>query len=376
MNLPLTGVRVVELGSSVAAPYATWILATLGAEVIKFERPGVGDDARGWGEHVVDGERLWFHALNANKRSVVVDLKNAAARERTRRFILDEADVVVQNMRPGALAKLGLDGASLLEANPRLIYCNIGAFGAEGPLRDRPGYDPLMQAFGGIMSVTGEDGRPPVRVGVSIIDMGTGMWCAIGVLAALHRRDVSGRGGVVDTALFETALAWMAIPGADYLASGDVPRRYGSGISGIVPYRAFACADGYLLVGGANDRLFAALCEVVGHPQWAQDPRFARNSERVQHRDAINEMLEAVFVTQPRAHWQQKLDDAGVPNAPTQDLEEVFAHEQTRALGIVERLGEHLRLLGVPVRLDGRRPSLGRGAPALGEHTREILGES
>ncbi len=366
MDSPLDGITVVELGSSVAAPYATWILAMLGAEVIKVERPGAGDDCRHWGPQRFAGQSVWFHQLNAGKRSITCDLRQAGERQRLRAYIRRHADVVVQNLRPGGVERLGLDAATLCTADPRLVYCNIGAYGAGGPLAERPGYDPLMQAFGGIMSITGEPGRPPVRVGCSIIDMGTGMWCAIGVLAALTRRARSGRGGVVDTALFATAIAWCAIPAADYLASGEVPGRHGSGISGIVPYQAYRCADGYLVVGGGNDRLFAALCEVLAHPEWAADPRFATNPARVEHREALNALLEPAFAAAPRARWQAGLEAAGVPCAPIQDLAEVCAHAQTEALGMIGELAGGLRLIAPPLVLDGERPRPASPAPALG----------
>lgn len=372
--MPLAGTRVLEIGSSVAAPYATWILAMLGAEVVKVERPGLGDDARQWGEQRFEGASLWFHVLNNHKKSIALDLKDDRQREQLRHYVADSVDVVLQNLRPGRVEKLGLDAATLRADAPRLVYCNIGAFGSRGPLAERPGYDPLMQAFGGIMSITGEDGRPPVRVGCSIIDMGTGMWCAIGILAALYRRELSGTGGVVDTALFETAIAWVTLQAADCLRTGVAQGRYGSGVSGIAPYQAYECSDGYLVVAGANDRLFGELCAVLAHPEWSEDPRFRSNAARLANRDALSGLLSTALRRRTRAEWQQRLDAAGVPCAPLQALDEVLAHEQTEALGIIQKLADgSLQIVGLPVLFDGVRPTIERPAPMLGEHNGEVL---
>jgi len=366
---PLDGVRVVELGSSVAAPYATWILAALGAEVIKVERPEVGDDARHWGPPFWHGASTYFQALNRDKRSITVDLKDEVERAWLRDFLAREADVVVQNFRPGLAERYGLGAKALTDASPRLIYCNIWAFGARGPLRDKPGYDPLMQAFGGIMSVTGESaGRPPVRVGTSIIDMGTGMWCAIGILGLLHRRAASGGGGIVDASLFETALGWMAYHAAAFQASGRLPSPHGTGMQGIAPYQAYTCSDGYLMVAAPNDHLYRRLAGVLGHPEWADDPRFAGNAERFSNLAELNALMEPVFATRSRAEWRAALDEAGIPCAPMQSVDEVLAEPQTAALGIVQGGGPgSLPLIGLPLSFDGARPPLYGAAPALGQ---------
>jgi crotonobetainyl-CoA:carnitine CoA-transferase CaiB-like acyl-CoA transferase len=374
-GLPLAGCRVVELGSSVAAPYATWILAALGADVVKVERPGTGDDARQWGELFPDGSASIFQALNRDKRSITVDLKDPAQLAWLRGYLVDGIDVVLQNFRSGHATRYGIGDADLRAANPRIVYCNIWAFGREGPLKDHPGYDPLMQAYGGLMSVTGEMGRAPVRVGTSIIDMGTGMWCAIGILAALKQREVTGRGCTVDTSLFETSLAWMTYHFTGLQASGTSPVRRGSGAPGMVPYQCFPCADGYLMVAAPNDRLFERVCRVIGRPELPEDPRFATNQARYANLEALVAVLEPVFATRTRAEWQADLEAAGVPCAPEQNTEEVMAAEQTRALGILQSLpGQPVVLAGLPVSFDGRRPPLQRPAPALGEHNPEIKG--
>ena len=233
---PLAGIRVVEIGTSVAAPYAGWILAALGADTIKVERPGQGDDARQWGNLFADGSSSVFNYLNHDKRGITVDLKDEKERAWLRNYCLGEADVIVQNLRSGHIEKYGLGGDELRQENPRLIYCNLRAFGNRGPLKDRPGYDPLMQAFSGLMSVTGEEGRPPVRVGTSLIDMGTGLWCAIGILAALYRRAETGRGCIVDASLYETSLSWMAHALVSVEATGRSPGRLGTRARGMAPY--------------------------------------------------------------------------------------------------------------------------------------------
>lgn len=374
MTLPLEGLTAYEFGSNVAGPFAGSILAELGAKLIKVERPE-GDDARVWGPPFADdGTATIFHALNRNKRSITVDLKDSAALEALKQKIAADGDIVVQNMRPGAMRKLGLDSDTLLALNPRMIVCNLHAFGASGPLKDRPGYDALMQAFGGIMSVTGEEGRPPVRCGISVIDMGTGMWCAIGILSALLRRGVTGKGGVVDAALFETAVQWMTFYSADMQVTGKSPTRHGSGVRGIAPYEAFECDDGYQIVAASNDRLFFKLADALGHPEWKSDPRFATNPQRDAHRVELKTMLTGIFLREPRAHWQAILDDAGVPSAPTQTTEEVLAHPQTIASGMMQKLaGYPLSLIGMPLQFDGDRPGLRSSAPALGEANDEIL---
>lgn len=374
---PLAGIRVVELGTSVAAPYGTWILATLGAEVIKVERPDVGDDCRQWGPpSVKDGVRSFFLVLNANKKSVVVDFTDKAQVDRLRRYIVENVDVVVQNLRPGLVEKFGLSADDLMPDNPKLIYCHSGAFGNVGPYKDRPGYDPLMQACGGIMSVNGEEGRPPARVGTSIVDMGTGMWCAMGVLAALNDRNKTGKGCRIDTSLYETALGWMHYHAAGYYGTGKPPKRVGSQAPGIAPYQAYPCADGYLVIAGANDRLFRKMCEALDHPEWADDPRFPSNPKRWENLDALNEMMEAVLKTQPRTYWADKLDAAGVPNAPTQTMDEVVVHPQTEALGILQQTDDReFTLMGMPMQFDGVRPAQHSGSPALGANTKEILGD-
>jgi crotonobetainyl-CoA:carnitine CoA-transferase CaiB-like acyl-CoA transferase len=373
MNLPLSGLTVVELGHSVAAPFAGQVLGDLGARVVKVESPGAGDDCRSWGPPFWHGSSAAFQSLNRNKLSVVVDLKDEAEAARLRAFIVAEADVVIQNLRPGQADRFGV-GAGLREASSRLIYCNLGAFGAGGPLADRPGYDPLMQAFGGIMSVTGEPGRPPVRVGPSIIDMGSGLWSVIGILAAIENRHRTGEGCVVDTSLYETALAWMTVPVAVALASGREPGRSGTEAAMIVPYKAYEAADRWLVIAAGNDGLFRKLCEVLGRREWAADPRFAGNAARVQHREALNAMIAGIVATRPAAHWVERLDAAGVPAAPLQGVDEVLAHPQTKALGMVRPLPDgSMSLMSTPIRFDGERLPFRHAPPALGAHTDEVL---
>ena len=370
---PLAGIRVVELGASVAAPYAAWILAALGADVLKIERPGTGDDARQWGRLFPDGRSSFYEALNRDKRGITVDLKDQRQLAWLQRFCAEESDVVVQNLRPGAVDRYRLDASTLTRANPRLVYCNLGAFGRLGPLKDRPGYDPLMQAYGGIMSVTGEPGRPPVRVGVSIVDIGTGMWCAIGILAALNRRTSTGEGCVVDASLYETALGWMTTHAAAVQVDGREVPKEGSGARGLAPYQAYLCADGYLVVAAPNDRLFARLADVLGHPEWVDDERFDDNQSRYRNLAALNALIEPLVAAQTRAHWQERLDAAGVPSAAVRSALEMLDDEQAAALGILQTLaGDPLRRMGLPLSFDRERPPLRRAAPSLGEHDAEV----
>jgi crotonobetainyl-CoA:carnitine CoA-transferase CaiB-like acyl-CoA transferase len=366
-SLPLSGIRVFELGSNIAGPYGTWILAALGADVTKVERPE-GDDARNWGPPFWNGSATIFHVINRDKRSAVYDLKSPDQVDALRGRIANDGDVVLQNMRPGAAVRLGLGAEALIERNPRLVYCNLHAFGAQGPLKDRPGYDAIVQAFGGIMSVMGEDGRAPVRAGISVIDMGTGMWCAIGILAALFRRTLTGKGGVVDASLFETALGWMAYYAADYQATGKPPVRLGSGVRGIVPYQGYACADGFLMIGASNDRLFVKFADALGHPEWPEDERFATNPERDAHRAELNALIEDALKRRSCTHWQDTLDAAGIPNAPAQSIGEVLDHPQTKALGMVQDTGDPgMKLVGLPLSFDGARPPLRNLAPKLND---------
>jgi crotonobetainyl-CoA:carnitine CoA-transferase CaiB-like acyl-CoA transferase len=370
---PLSGVVVVELGQSVAAPFAGQLLADLGAQVVKVEKPA-GDDARRWGPPFLDGAAATFQALNRGKRSVVCELRDPVQRDALGDFIVARADVVLQNMRPGQVDELELGASALRARKPSLVYCNLGAFGRQGPLAGRPGYDPLMQAFGGIMSITGEAGRPPVRVGPSIVDIGTGLWCVVGVLLALYRRAESGIGGVVDVSLLETAAAWMAPFALQYLASGSVPGRNGSGQAGIVPYRAYPTADGDLVVAAGNDALFQKLCAAVGHRAWGDDERFATNPGRVANAAELDALLEPVMLTRTNLMWTRAFDEAGVPSAPVQDVGQLLAHEQIAALGMLQPLsGLSQPVLGPALSLDDERPLARTAPPELGEATFEQL---
>jgi crotonobetainyl-CoA:carnitine CoA-transferase CaiB-like acyl-CoA transferase len=369
---PLCGITVVEIGHSVAAPYAGMILGELGAEVIKVENPKGGDACRGWGPPFTDGTATAFHAFNRAKRGVTIDLGDPAQVEKLRGLIRERADVLIHNLKYGTLDRYGLSAAALTAEKPSLVWCNIGAFGAAGPLRDRPGYDPMMQAYGGLMSLLGEDGRPPVRVTVSIVDMATAMWAVIGILATLQERSRTGRGGVVDTSLYETALAWMTLPISAYLASGEIPTRHGSGVEQIVPYQAFGAADGHIMVAAGNDNLFHRLCTAVGRPGLAEDPHFRTNSDRVVNRAALIAILSDLFATEPIAVWTARLDAAGIPNGPIRTVDQVVADEQTAALGIIQQLAA-VSLVGLPLSFDGARPPLAKLAPRLGEDNPEIV---
>jgi crotonobetainyl-CoA:carnitine CoA-transferase CaiB-like acyl-CoA transferase len=372
---PLSGLTVVEIGHSVAAPYAGMILGELGAEVIKVENPKGGDACRGWGPPFTEATATAFYAFNRAKRGITIDLTDPAEVGKLCRLIRDRADVVIHNLKPGTLDRYGLSTVELTAAKPSLVCCNIGAFGSTGPLRDRPGYDPMMQAYGGLMSLLGEDGRPPVRVTVSIIDMATAMWAVIGILAALQERGRTGRGKVVDTSLFETTLAWMTLPMSAYLATGEIPKRYGSGIEQIVPYQAFAAADGYIMVSAGNDNLFRRLCGAIGRPGLAEDARFRTNGDRVVNRRALVAILSDLFATEPIAVWTTRLEAAGIPNGPIQTVDQVAADPQTAAVGMIQRwVGETaLSLVGVPLSFDGVRPPFAKLAPQLGEDNAEIL---
>ena len=366
---------MVEIGHSVSAPYAGLVLGQLGAEVYKIETPWGGDHARTWGRALPDNSTPLFHALNRGKRGVALDLREAEARESLRRFIAARADVVIQNLRPNSIDELGLGAAELMRTKPSLIYCNLSAFGGVGPMGMKPGYDPLMQAYGGLMSVTGEEGGEPVRVGVSVVDIGTGMWSAIGIQAALIERFRTGKGAIVDTSLYETALAWMGMHITEYSFNRVDPERHGSGAPQIVPYQTFDTADGQLMVAAGNDALFQKLCKLLDHPEWCEDQRLNTNQARVNNRTLVATMLQDILRQHSTQHWRQRLDAGGVPNAPLQTVSQVVADEQTGALGILQPIRDlDLTAVGVPLRFDGERPANEMRAPNLGEHTAHLTG--
>jgi crotonobetainyl-CoA:carnitine CoA-transferase CaiB-like acyl-CoA transferase len=373
--LPLVGTRVVDVTSSLAGPYCTEILGALGADVVKVERPGTGDETRAWGPPFWNGESTMFLAANASKRSLALDLRRPGGREALLR-LAERADVFVQSLRPGVAERRGLGPDDVRARNPRLVYASIGAFGRVGPRRLQPGYDPLMQAAAGIVSLTGEADRPGVRAGVSVVDQGTGLWTALGILAAL----LDGGGRVVDVSLYETALGFLPYQLTGVLAGGGSPGRHGTAFPSLVPYQAFRASDGELMLAAANDRLFASLCAALGMPGLAADPRFVTNPARVAHRDELIPLLAERLAEATVADWLERLDAAGVPAAPVRDLPEVLEDEQTRALGIVQPLPHpavpELATVAPPLSVDGARVVHRTRPPLLGEHSAAVLAEA
>jgi crotonobetainyl-CoA:carnitine CoA-transferase CaiB-like acyl-CoA transferase len=345
---------------------------------VKIEHPERGDDTRFWGPPFWDGHGAMYLAANPNKRSLALDLKAREGREVLLR-LAEAADVFVQSLRPRLAGRLGLGFDAVRARSARIVYCSIGAFGNAGPLAHQPGYDPLMQAAGGIMSVTGEPGQAPARAGVSVVDQATGMWAAIAVLAALRAREADGQARLVETSLYETAVNWMGYHIVGYFGTGEVPRPLGSALGMIAPYQAFATRDGWIMIAAGNDRHFAALCAVLGIPELAADARFRTNPDRVGHRSELAALLAEPMRAEDTAAWLVRLDEAGVPAAPVQDVAEVVAHPQTEALGLLQALphptiADH-RLVAPPLSVDGERVGLRRRAPALGEDTETVLTE-
>jgi crotonobetainyl-CoA:carnitine CoA-transferase CaiB-like acyl-CoA transferase len=369
----LDGVRVIELGANLAGPVAGEILAHMGADVIKVERPE-GDDARGWGPPFWKGTSPGFLAVNANKRSITVDLKDTDA-VAALIALIGEADVVVQNMRPGSLDAMGLGADALTKKFPKLVYGSVWAFGSTGPLKLKPGYEPLLQAFSGLMMQNGDEGGPPTRLGTSVLDYGTGMWLAMGVLAGLVHRAATGKGCVVDASLFETGLAWMKGHYVSYQSSGQMPERHRTGSNRVVPFEAFETATGPIIIAAGNDRLFAKLAKVIGHPEWGQDPRYQTNGARVAHKDELVGAIQTIIGTKSKGEWIDALEKEGVPCGVINALPDAIAHPQAEALAIAQPVpgDDELRLITLPIWFDGVRTTIRRAPPAkIGEHDHEV----
>lgn len=372
----LEGIRVLELGQVLAGPFAGAIFAGLGAEVIKVERTEGGDDARRMGPAFHEGDSLIFQVFNAGKKSAALDLKTQQGRSALE-GLLAGVDILVHNLRPGVTRDLGIDAAAVGKRHPRLIYCEISAFGHKGPLAGQPGYEPLVQAFSGLSSTNGGPDDPPMRAAASLCDQGSGMWLVIGALALLARRAHTSRGGVVNTSLLETALSWNAQKSDAWRNEGRLPQRHRSGHPGMVPYEAFETADQPLLVCCGNDRLFAKLAEELGQRHWVDDVRYATNRARLAHKDALLGEIGAILRSRPRAHWLQRFTQSGVPCAPVHSVPEALAHPQVQALEMLLPLRDAgFTLTALPVSFDGVRAGWDQPAPALGAHNVELgLGE-
>ncbi len=362
----LDGIKVVELGQSLAGPWVGTIMGDMGASVVKVEAPA-GDSARGWGPPFIRGDAAVFHFMNRNKVSLVLDLTVADDRAVFDRLI-DEADVFVHNMRPGSVEKLGVDAPTLRGQNPALIYGDMTAFGPTGPMAGRPGYEMALQAYGGIMSITGTEEGGPVRAGPSINDFGTGMWTAMGVLAALVRRGVTGEGCVIETSLLETAMGWIGLQMANYVVDGKVPVRMGAAHALVCPYGAYAASDHPIIIATGSDALFARLADALGHPEWAEDPRYRVMTDRLAHRDEVDAMVQAEVCKHDRAHWMAQLSAHSVPCTPIQDVADLHKDEQVAALGILNTPPDgDAPMTSLPLSINGQRPPLRFSPPTLDE---------
>jgi len=369
----LQGIRVLELGQVLSAPFAGAILGDLGAEVLKIERVEGGDDARRMGPDFRHGDALTFHMVNRNKQSVALDLKSESGKAAFEKLAAG-ADILIHNLRPGSPEQLGIDGPSLTARHPRLIYCAISAFGHIGPMRDHPGYEPLIQAYSGLSSTNGGPDDPPMRMGVAVCDQGTGMWIVIGALAALQRRHVTGKGCIVTASLLETALVWTAQRGDAWVNEGQMPPKHRSGHPALVPYEAFDAADGPFIICCGNDRLFAKLARALGKPDWSEDARFATNRARLTNKTTLVVLMSEILRLRPRAEWIETLEGVGVPAAPINTLPEALAEPQVKALGILQDVpGEDYKLTGSALSFDGVRPVIRNSAPRLGTGTAAAL---
>ncbi len=378
MAEPYAGLRVVEIAQFVAGPLCAMHLGDLGAEVVKIERPREGDGTRSIGPPFWNGESCYFLSVNRNKRSLALDLKRVQGRQIVHQ-LASWADVVIEALHPGAAESLEIGYETLASLNPKLVYCKISGFGRTGPLSARPAMDMMMQAYGGLMSVTGDPGSHPVRVGFSLVDIVAGLNALVAVLAALHVRDHSGAGQLVDTSLFEGQISSALYLTTNYLATGEVPQPSGSGHPSLVPYQVFAAADGHIAVAGGNDTLWRRICTVIGRNDLADDPRFRTNPERVRHRAELIALLEDSFQRHSVEDWRRLLDEADVPNAPVNTIDQVLADPQTMARDMLVRLPHprvpDLRLPGIPFKLSDTLATVRRPPPLLGEHTDEILTE-
>jgi formyl-CoA transferase len=374
--LPLDTVRVVDLSRVLAGPYCTMTLGDLGADVIKIEQPVIGDDTRQWGPPWAGGESAYYLSVNRNKRSLTLDIKH----QQGRAILLDlvrSADILVENMRPGRMDALGLGYERMREINPRLIYLSITGFGSNGPYRDRPGYDFVVQAMGGLMSVTGEEEGEPMKVGVAIVDIFSGLFATIATLGALVERGRSGEGQHVEVALFDTQLACLANVGGNYLVSGERPVRYGNAHPNIAPYQTFCAADRPFALAVGSDKFWRAFCDVISRPDLVDDERFATNPRRVENRQELADLLSAEFVRLPADAWIAALTAAGVPCAPINTVDEALADEHALARGMVVECDHptagRISLVGPPFQFSGTPPVMRYPPPLLGQHTEEIL---
>ena len=373
---PLDGIRVLDLTRVLAGPYCTMMLGDLGADVVKIEPPDRGDDTRHWGPPFVGGESAYYLCVNRNKRSVTVNLKTEAGREIVR-HLAQQADVLAENFKAGSLAEWGLDYASLSALNPRLVYLSITGYGQSGPWRDRPGYDLIIQAEGGIMAITGPEDGPPYKVGVAIADLTTGMLAAQAVLAALFHRERTGQGQWIDLSLYDTQLAWLANVGSSHLVTGEPALRYGNAHQSLVPYEVFPTADGYLALGVGNDRQFSRLCDLLGQPEWAADPRFRGNPDRVAYRADLIPLLQDVLRQRPTETWLAALEQAGIPAGKVNSVAEALSGPTVAAREMVVEVPHPtagaVRLVGSPLKFSATPTTIRRHPPLLGEHTSEVL---
>jgi crotonobetainyl-CoA:carnitine CoA-transferase CaiB-like acyl-CoA transferase len=371
---PLAGIRVIEVGQALAAPYAGVVLADMGAEVIKVEKPDGGDDARLWGPPFHGSDAVGFHANNRNKKSVTLDIKSPADVARLKALAAG-ADVLIQNLRPGIVEQCGIGPATLRAVNPQLIYCSIWAFGHAGPLRLAPGFDPLLQCYGAVVTLTGRPEDPPTFCAPAINDYATGMWCVIGALAALAQRARTGEGCVVDTSLFESAVGWVQTHLNSYHVTGKLPQRHGAASATLAPYQIFETADRPMCIAAGNDRLFVKLARAMGHAEWLDDPRMADGRKRAANREAVVAAMQPVLLTRTRQDWLGIIGEAGVPCAPVNDVAELAASEQMAAMDMMRTLpGSGLKIVGLPICFDGQRPVPVTDSPSLGQHNQEVFG--
>ena len=372
--LPLTGVKVVEFANNIAGPYASYILAMLGADVLKVERPEGGDDARAWGPPFWKDTSATFQCLNINKRGITLDLKAAEDIAWVNDYI-ESCDVLIHNLRPGVMDSLGLGSGALAERNPRLVYCSLSAFGPRGPMQKNGGYEPMVQAFSGLFSVNGYPDRPGVRIGTSVLDLGSAVWAALGCVCGLLQRERTGKGCVVDASLYETALGLLTVHFARFQAGGKLPERHPSGSLAVVLFQAIDASDGQVIVAAANDRLWAKFSAELGHPEWAQDPRYRTNQDRFANKDALVAEVTEIMRRRPSEEWVSRLQKAGVPCAPINDITHMKEHPQTAALNMVQPVPEiDLDLMSLPLSFGGERPVIRTRAPKLGEHNAAVRG--